>query len=171
MRSSNALVAGILADGEAASKMPIVHMGQLLTEHRLRSVPLSVPLSLGLRMTPHELLRKLDGFREHQPLTVDLERRLRRRRPNSRPVWYQNQKEHWQGWLRDYCGPGAYGRRDWNRSAEFVYNHIVSPWRGARDVLSNARIKFNKPLSDGRGVRDAVTNAPLGRFTRIAPTS
>ena len=66
---------------------------------------------------------------------------------------------------------------------------------GARDVLNNARTNFNELFSDGGEVRlvarlldcilrpapfqipisslvlGAVTNAPLGRFTRIAPTS
>src|SRR5262245_45052949 len=42
-------------------------------------------------------------------------------------VWYKTQQEHWLGWLREYSGPGAYGRGNWKRSAEFVYNHIVNP--------------------------------------------
>jgi hypothetical protein len=42
-------------------------------------------------------------------------------------VWYDTQHEHWLGWLRGYEGPGGYGRKNWSRSAEFVYNHIVNP--------------------------------------------
>lgn len=42
-------------------------------------------------------------------------------------VWYKTQHEHWLGWLREYDGPGAYGRANSNRTAEFVYNHIVNP--------------------------------------------
>ena len=42
-------------------------------------------------------------------------------------VWYGSQKEHWLGWLANYDGPGAYGRKDANRTARFVYNHIVNP--------------------------------------------
>src|SRR5215210_1404260 len=39
---------------------------------------------------------------------------------------YTTQKEHWIGWLRDYHGPGAYGRHpETRRDAEYVYNHIV----------------------------------------------
>jgi hypothetical protein len=42
--------------------------------------------------------------------------------------WYQTQKMHWLGWLGDYHGPGAYGRKsDQKRDAEFAYNHIVEP--------------------------------------------
>ena len=40
--------------------------------------------------------------------------------------WYTTQKEHWLGWLREYHGPGAYGRRPGTRrDAEYVYNHVV----------------------------------------------
>ncbi len=40
--------------------------------------------------------------------------------------WYTTQKEHWLGWLRDYHGPGAYGRRsETRRDAEYIYNHVV----------------------------------------------
>ena len=42
-------------------------------------------------------------------------------------VWYRSQKEHWLGWLAEYDGPGAYGRKGGNRTARFVYNHIVNP--------------------------------------------
>lgn len=42
-----------------------------------------------------------------------------------RGVWYATQKEHWLGWLKEYDGPGAYGRSGRRRSAEFVYYHIV----------------------------------------------
>ena len=41
--------------------------------------------------------------------------------------WYQTQHEHWLGWLQNYDGPGGYNRKDWNRSARFVYSHIVNP--------------------------------------------
>jgi len=40
--------------------------------------------------------------------------------------WYKTQKEHWLGWLAEYGGPGAYGRKgSKNQDAEFAYNHIV----------------------------------------------
>ncbi len=49
--------------------------------------------------------------------------------PRSQPgVWYRTQKEHWLGWLGEYDGPGAYGRKPGqNRDARFAYNHIVCP--------------------------------------------
>lgn len=43
-------------------------------------------------------------------------------------VWYTTQKEHWLGWLREYDGPGAYGRIPGKqRDAKFAYNHVVEP--------------------------------------------
>lgn len=42
-------------------------------------------------------------------------------------IWYMTQKEHWLGWLKEYTGPGAYGRKNWKHDAQFVYNHVVCP--------------------------------------------
>lgn len=40
-------------------------------------------------------------------------------------AWYSSQKEHWMGWLREYDGPGAYGRATHSgRDARYIYNHI-----------------------------------------------
>ena len=51
----------------------------------------------------------------------------RRKHPKKKP-WYQHQKEHWLGWLKEYDGPGAYGRAVHNgRTAEFAYNHAMNP--------------------------------------------
>lgn len=42
--------------------------------------------------------------------------------------WYQTQKQHWLGWLGEYHGPGAYGRKTGiRRDAAYAYNHIVEP--------------------------------------------
>jgi hypothetical protein len=55
------------------------------------------------------------------------------RLPEDRPVhnpkkWYLTQKEHWIGWLFEYNGAGAYGRKTTDgRDAKFVYNHVVQP--------------------------------------------
>lgn len=41
---------------------------------------------------------------------------------------YTTQQEHWLGWLRDYDGPGAYGRQPHaKRDARYAYNHVVEP--------------------------------------------
>lgn len=43
--------------------------------------------------------------------------------------WYATQRQHWIGWLREYGGPGAYGRvAQVQRDARFAYNHILE-WR------------------------------------------
>jgi hypothetical protein len=48
--------------------------------------------------------------------------------PKIRPgIWYTSQKQHWLGWLREYNGPGAYGRKlRKKRDARYAYNHIVN---------------------------------------------
>jgi hypothetical protein len=60
-------------------------------------------------------------------------------------VWYTSQKEHWLGWLSEYDGLGAYGRKTCRgRSAEFVYNHIGCPpmlmWLAEAAGVSKAQI-------------------------------
>lgn len=53
--------------------------------------------------------------------------------PSDKPInnprkWYKTQKEHWLGWLSEYDGPGAYGRKcEQKRNAEYAYNHIMCP--------------------------------------------
>jgi hypothetical protein len=49
-------------------------------------------------------------------------------RPVVRPrVWYRSQKEHWLGWLSEYAGPGAYGRKVLGeRRARVMYGRIVN---------------------------------------------
>jgi len=60
-------------------------------------------------------------------------------------AWYGSQKEHWLGWLGDYVGPGAYGRKNADRSAEFVYNHInCSPmvlWLGEASGVAKKLVR------------------------------
>ena len=59
--------------------------------------------------------------------------RVIKRLPEDEPVdaprkWYKTQKEHWLGWLGEYEGPGAYGRKvGVKRDARFAYNHVVCP--------------------------------------------
>ena len=69
--------------------------------------------------------------------------------------WYHSQKEHWLGWLSEYRGPGAYGRKNGNRSAEFVYNHIVCPpmvlWLGEALGVSKERVAKAKSAALGSG--------------------
>lgn len=63
-----------------------------------------------------------------------------------RGVWYRTQKEHLQGWLRDYSGPGAYGRKGGpGRDAKFFYNHFqCAPglfWLAEAAGVANPKLK------------------------------
>lgn len=42
-------------------------------------------------------------------------------------AWYEDQGEHWEGWVSEYRGAGFYNRKDNQRSAKFIYNHIMCP--------------------------------------------
>ena len=87
-------------------------------------------------------------------------RRLPSDRPSPEPKkWYLTQKEHWLGWLREYAGPGAYGRRaGGRRTAEVVYNRIVEPkmlvW-----LIKAARVAPALRRSADRSAARAVTMA------------
>ena len=111
----------------------------------------------GKALTPGQLRRKIADLPAHQSLTVDYEDALRARSARLRPTWYATQKQHWLGWLSGYDGPGAYGRSNWDRSAEFVYNHICCPpmlvWlaeaagvpaAGVRQAIASALSRSNR---------------------------
>src|SRR5580704_12913912 len=97
-------------------------------------------------MTPRGLARKIKKFPAVVPITASYERSLVARGVwDSEGVWYESQKEHWIGWLSEYDGPGAYGRkRGRGRSAEFVYNHIGCPpmllWLAEAAGVSKTRV-------------------------------
>jgi hypothetical protein len=78
-------------------------------------------------MTPEQLLRRIRKLPEFQPRTIRLELDLAHRGTVTGVSQYSSQKQHWISWLDEYDGPGYYGRRDWNRTAEFVYNHVICP--------------------------------------------
>ena len=79
-------------------------------------------------MTPTRLAANIRKLRARVPVTTDFERVLARRGNKTIDrAWYTSQKEHWLGWLSGYDGPGYYGRKNWHRSADFVYTHIVCP--------------------------------------------
>jgi hypothetical protein len=95
-------------------------------------------------VTPKMLSRNIRGFRARLPITTEFERALQRRGTWSSKPWYTSQKEHWLGWLAEYHGPGYYGRKRSNRSAEFVYNHIACPpmvlWLGEASGVRKATV-------------------------------
>lgn len=56
------------------------------------------------------------------------------RLPTSTPIadmlhtsGYASHKDHWLNWLREYNGPGHYGRRDSGRTPAFVYKRLQCP--------------------------------------------
>ena len=73
-------------------------------------------------MTPRDLFRAINELKLAAPITANYERALISRDVWSRSgVWYTSQQEHWLGWLAEYDGPGAYGRKtSKRRSAGFA---------------------------------------------------
>ncbi|MEZ5818913.1 MAG: hypothetical protein R3D44_17705 [Hyphomicrobiaceae bacterium] len=78
-------------------------------------------------MTPRQLRARLHDLEAEPPVTVAFERELAANTDSLRKIWYRHQKEHWLGWLREYNGPGYYGRKNWKVSAETVYKRINNP--------------------------------------------
>jgi hypothetical protein len=100
-------------------------------------------------MTPRTLASKIAKLPATLPTTTSFECDLRKLRIwGTASVWYTTQKEHWLGWLKGYGGPGYYERKNWNRDAEFVYNHIVCPpmvlWLGEASGISNILVRKAK---------------------------
>jgi hypothetical protein len=83
--------------------------------------------------TPAQLRAAIEQLSPSHPITDRFSARWRALEKAKGPqqeqkeVWYKTQHEHWLGWLGAYQGPGAYDREDWERTSEFVYNHIVNP--------------------------------------------
>lgn len=81
--------------------------------------------------TPEQLLRLLEKLSPDSPITDEFSARWRgtedKGQSEQKGVWYGTQHEHWMGWLGNYDGPGGYDRKDWKRSAAYVYNHVVNP--------------------------------------------
>ena len=100
----------------------------------------------GVTMTPQALRRKIKGFEATPPVTLSFETALTKQGTwSAEGVWYRSQKEHWLGWLSEYDGPGAYGRKtSVVRSAEFAYNHVVCPpmilWLGEASGVKTSLI-------------------------------
>jgi hypothetical protein len=115
--------------------------------------------------TPAQLRKAIARLSSASPLTDRFSTRWRALRRSGgeqrekRSVWYSTQQEHWDGWLRGYEGPGAYGRVNWSRSAEFVYNHVVNP-------------QMLVYVAEAAGIeRDALETAIEGALTNRATMS
>jgi hypothetical protein len=109
-------------------------------------------------MTPKSLRTRISKLPSVAPVTEGYAQTLIARKIwSDNGVWYSSQKEHWMGWLSEYDGPGAYGRKNWNgRTAEFVYNHIACPpmlfWLAEAVGVPRKNLVAAKrsALSDGR---------------------
>ena len=103
-------------------------------------------------------------------MTTEFERVLTRRGIWSRShVWYTSQKQHWLGWLSEYQGSGYYGRKNFHRSAEFVYNHIVCPpmvlWLAEAAGVGKVKVAEAK----GAALSSSTLQAQSAAIRRIIP--
>ena len=119
-------------------------------------------------MTPRMLASRIVKLPATLPITTAFERDLRKLRTwGTTSVWYSTQKEHWLGWLKEYGGPGYYARKDWNRDAEFVYNHIVCPpmvlWLGEASGISLILIRKAKKAGLSAGPSLSAQSAAIRR--------
>jgi hypothetical protein len=86
-------------------------------------------------------------------------------------VWYESQKERWIGWLLDYQGGGAYGRKvHGRRDAERVYNQLQCPdmliYLAKESGVSPGRIREAKRAA-GKGGSKARLAAKCGAVREI----
>ena len=86
----------------------------------------------GTIATPRQLRKAISRLSPRSPFTDEFStkwraKRIRGGQQERTSVWYTTQHQHWLGWLKQYDGPGAYGRTGRDYSAEFAYNHIVNP--------------------------------------------
>lgn len=77
-------------------------------------------------MTPRELRRIVGRLPASQPVTDAYEESIAATTQSSRnaKVWYTTQKQHLRGWLSEYNGPGAYGRRGHDGDARAFYQRF-----------------------------------------------
>jgi hypothetical protein len=95
-------------------------------------------------MNQKTLKSKISGLRPNTPATSQ----------------WQRQREHWLNWLEGYDGPGHYRRREWKRSASFIYNNLKSPvmtlWLGAAVGVPKTKVREAE-----RAVKSAKANRAM----------
>lgn len=96
-------------------------------------------------------------------------------RRTRRKVWYESQKEHWIGWLLDYQGGGAYGRKIHGcRDAKRVYNQLQCPdmliYLAKESGVSPGLIR-KASRAAGKGGSNARLAAKCGAVRDILPWS
>lgn len=95
--------------------------------------------------TPAQLRRAIGKLEAPTPITDQFDARLRALGQRGDSSSDRTQKAHWLAWLDDYDGPGFYGRKRWDRSAGFIYTHVVCPpmvlWLGEASGLGKPSIR------------------------------
>jgi hypothetical protein len=110
-------------------------------------------------MTPKQLRQRILRLPDSAPITEAFEVRLAETTASLRRAWYENQREHWLGWLKDYDGPGYYGRSNWEVDARSVYNRVGNPamvlWLGEASGVPTAIVK--NASADGLKLRGSFS--------------
>ena len=122
-------------------------------------------------MTISELRQVISNLSPEGKISDALQLAIRARF-NKREVWYRTQKEHLLGWLKAYDGPGAYGRKQWNRDAQFVYNHFQCP-PGLLWLAETVGVAKEKIIEANKAVLDAPSNlsSQVAVLRRVIPWS
>lgn len=121
-------------------------------------------------LVPSDLVRVIRLLPEDQPLTDALEGRTSDGYPGPRKPWYRSQKEHLIGFIGEYGGPGAYGRRTFDGTARDWYQRFqCAPgllWLA--EALGEERGVLERGVAAIRdaGSRDATQCAA---FRRVVP--
>lgn len=72
-----------------------------------------------MTLTPMELREVIGLLPASMPITDEYEAGSGRKK-----TWYRSQKEHLQGWLAGYNGPGAYNRKTYTGTARDFYQRF-----------------------------------------------
>ena len=120
-------------------------------------------------MTPKQLRQRILRFPVTAPVTVAFEARLAETTTSLQRAWYENQREHWLGWLKEYDGPGFYGRANWEVDARSVYNRGGNPamvlWLGEASGVPKEVVK--KAAAEAMKVRGSFSRQCGAIRTRI----
>jgi hypothetical protein len=119
-------------------------------------------------MTPKDFARHIRKLRPHLPISDRFDTEMPGGSAEQKRAWYSSQREHWLGWLKEYDGPGAYGRKaPGGRNAEFVYNHIVNPkmliWLAEAIGVPKARLLRARKAALAAGTKMQAMSAAIRR--------
>ncbi|MEH2489421.1 hypothetical protein [Bradyrhizobium sp. AZCC 2230] len=95
-------------------------------------------------------------------------RRLPATAPQSNKGGYETHRDHWIVWLKEYSGPGYYGRSDWSVDARAVYQRLANGrmivWLNEVAGVDPKRIRaaITAMMRHGNGRKQ--TEAKIARF-------